>query len=171
MIASPPSRTSNLRQRPLSTTKGAAGGTDKVYFDYGPLFRIDSLVAILMQFRTNKTEIRKDWFSGTRRTRDVMKILDRQDIISLTREVVVSVQASSQTEQAQVQAWPVPLLPLSWPRWPDRPDGWWGFITTTQVAVVSVRQAVQAMRMVVFSSSTEHTLLIGRPSLRMGEPA
>ncbi len=89
---------------PTSATKGAAGGTDKAYFQYGPLFRIDSLVAVLMQFRTNKTEIRKDWLSGTQRTRDVMKILDRQDIISLTREVVVSIQALQAIATIPVEA-------------------------------------------------------------------
>ena len=76
---------------PGSSQKKAAPGTDPVYFSYGKHLRLESLVAMLLQFSQKRTEIPKGLFD-TIQQKKVSKSLDRQEIVSLTREVVLSIQ-------------------------------------------------------------------------------
>ena len=76
---------------PGSSQKKAAPGTDPVYFNYGKHLRWESLVAMLLQFSQKRTELP----TGLVLTRDQKKVersLDRQEVVSLTREVVLSIQ-------------------------------------------------------------------------------
>lgn len=78
---------------PDESTKGAAGGTDSAYFQYAHLLRIDSLVAVLMEFRDKHSTLSGRWFSKIEGYKEVLKDLKTKDLLSLTREVVISVQA------------------------------------------------------------------------------
>jgi len=76
---------------PSPAQKGAAAGTDEIYFQYGDHLRLDGLVAMLLQFSQKRTEIPTGLF-GTRDEKKIAAKLDRQEVVSLAREVVLSIQ-------------------------------------------------------------------------------
>ena len=71
--------------------KKAARGTHPVYFEYGKHLRLESLVAMLLQFSQSHTEI-PEGVVVTKREKKVADALNRREIVCLAREVVLSIQ-------------------------------------------------------------------------------